>query len=119
MRPSVLQSVHPTAGQPVSQSVRPSVRSSVLQPVNHPARKPVRQTVSKCEVTSSVQLTIKTEIISVVRSLCLYYEPVWPSGKALGSKAEGPRLDFASARISLQKKKKKRKRKKVVVCGHL
>ena len=35
-------------------------------------------------------------------------EPVWPSGKALGWEAEGPRFDSASAVHSLQK---------VVVCG--
>ena len=37
-------------------------------------------------------------------------EPVWPSGKALGWLAEGPRFDTASALLSLQKK--------VVVCGY-
>ena len=36
-------------------------------------------------------------------------EPVWPSGKALGWKAEGPRFESAPALLSLQK---------VVVCGH-
>ena len=30
-------------------------------------------------------------------------EPVWPSGKAFGWQAEGPRLDSASALLSLQK----------------
>ena len=30
-------------------------------------------------------------------------EPVWPSGKALGWYAEGPRFDTASALLSLQK----------------
>ena len=30
-------------------------------------------------------------------------EPVWPSGKALGWKPEGPRFDTASALLSLQK----------------
>ena len=30
-------------------------------------------------------------------------EPVWPSGKAVGWKAEGPRFDTASALRSLQK----------------
>ena len=30
-------------------------------------------------------------------------EPVWPSGKALGWWAEGPRFDTASALLSLQK----------------
>ena len=30
-------------------------------------------------------------------------EPVWPSGKALGWYAEGPRFDTASALFSLQK----------------
>ena len=34
-------------------------------------------------------------------------EPVWPSGKALGCQAEGPRFDSASALSS-----------KVVVCRH-
>ena len=29
-------------------------------------------------------------------------EPVWPSGKALGWEAEGPRLDSASTLLSLQ-----------------
>ena len=36
-------------------------------------------------------------------------EPVWPSGKALGWKAVGPRFESASARLSLSK---------VVVSGH-
>ena len=30
-------------------------------------------------------------------------EPVWPSGKALGWQAEGPRFDTASALLSLRK----------------
>ena len=30
-------------------------------------------------------------------------EPVWPSGKALGWYAEGPRFESASALLSLQK----------------
>ena len=30
-------------------------------------------------------------------------EPVWPSGKAVGWLAEGPRFDTASALLSLQK----------------
>ena len=30
-------------------------------------------------------------------------EPVWPSGKALGWEAEGPRFDTASVLLSLQK----------------
>ena len=30
-------------------------------------------------------------------------EPVWPSGKAFGWQAEGPRLDSVSAILSLQK----------------
>ena len=30
-------------------------------------------------------------------------EPVWPSGKALGWSAEGPRFDTASTLLSLQK----------------
>ena len=30
-------------------------------------------------------------------------EPVWPSGKALGWQAEGPRFDTTSALLSLQK----------------
>ena len=30
-------------------------------------------------------------------------EPVWPSGKALGWEAEGPRFESASALLSLQK----------------
>ena len=30
-------------------------------------------------------------------------EPAWPSGKALGWQAEGPRFDTASALLSLQK----------------
>ena len=30
-------------------------------------------------------------------------EPVWPSGKALGWEAKGPRFDTASALLSLQK----------------
>ena len=30
-------------------------------------------------------------------------EPVWPSGKALGWQAKGPRFDTASALLSLQK----------------
>ena len=30
-------------------------------------------------------------------------EPVWPSGKALGWQAEGPRFNTASALLSLQK----------------
>ena len=36
-------------------------------------------------------------------------EPVWPSGKALGWKAEGLWFESASALLSFQK---------VVVCGH-
>ena len=32
-----------------------------------------------------------------------FSEPVWPSGEALGWYAEGPRLDSASALLSLQK----------------
>ena len=36
-------------------------------------------------------------------------EPVWPSGKALGWQAEGPRFESALALLSLQN---------VVVCGH-
>ena len=35
------------------------------------------------------------------RFLCR--EPVWPSGKALGWQAEGPRFESASALLSLQK----------------
>ena len=30
-------------------------------------------------------------------------EPVWPSGKALGWQAEGPRFESASALLSFQK----------------
>ena len=30
-------------------------------------------------------------------------EPVWPSGKALGWEAEGPRFDTVSALLSLQR----------------
>ena len=30
-------------------------------------------------------------------------EPVWPSGKALGWSAKGPRVESASALLSLQK----------------
>ena len=32
-----------------------------------------------------------------------FREPVWPSGKAVGLYAEGPRFDTASALLSLQK----------------
>ena len=38
--------------------------------------------------------------VCVCVSVC---EPVWLSGKALGWLAEGPRLDSASALLSLQK----------------
>ena len=34
---------------------------------------------------------------------CDRREPVWPSGKALGWSAEGPRFDSASALLPLQK----------------
>ena len=33
----------------------------------------------------------------------MFCEPVWPSGKALGWEAEGPRFESASALLSLQK----------------
>ena len=39
---------------------------------------------------------------SIVDEICAC-EPVWPSGKALGWQAEGPRFDTASALLSLQK----------------
>ena len=32
-----------------------------------------------------------------------FSEPIWPRGKALGWKAEGPRFESASALLSLQK----------------
>ena len=32
-----------------------------------------------------------------------FREPVWPSGKAVGWQAEGPRFDTASVLLSLQK----------------
>ena len=41
--------------------------------------------------------------------IVLRSEPVWPSGKALASEAEGPRFESASALFSLEK---------VVDCGH-
>ena len=34
---------------------------------------------------------------------CVCREPVWPSGKAVGWKAEGPRFSTASALLSLEK----------------
>ena len=42
--------------------------------------------------------------IKAVIIICqLSREPLWPSGKALGWYAEGPRFDTASALLSLQK----------------
>ena len=41
--------------------------------------------------------------ISAERSPLVLREPVWPSGKALGWLAEGPRFESASALLSLQK----------------
>ena len=45
-------------------------------------------------------------ILSVHRTVVfqeVFHEPVWPSGKALGWQAEGPRFESASALLSLQK----------------
>ena len=50
-----------------------------------------------------VTLQEEEPVMRCTHTLRCKREPVWPSGKALGWQVEGPRLDYASALLSLEK----------------
>ena len=86
-----------------------SVSVSSVQTVTHDRCYTTSVSPRHRNVSALNELGLPVWITTPTASRNRHGEPVWPSGKALGWSAEGPRFDSASALLFLQK---------VEVCGY-